>query len=254
MEAKESTTGSYAWKSILKGRDVIKLGSRFRVGNGKTIKIWQHHWLPIKHPTLVTSPIIESMEDATIDCLIDENTGKWDAATLEGVLIPVEVELALKIPLARSQPDDSLIWPYTANGQYNCKSGYHFLKDLENKAEQNTQSELDKKLWKNIWSLQIPNKYKNFLWRACRDSLPTKSNLTRKTIVQTPTCDRCASMAEDTIHALWGCPGLNKVWDDNRWSFRSWEVFSDFKQLVGWLLEMGKPLKLFAIHVWCIWH
>ena len=100
MEAKESTNRAYAWKSILKGRDVIKLGSRFRVGNGKTIKIWQHHWLPIKHPTLVTSPIIESMEDATIDCLIDENTGKWDAATLEGVLIPVEVEL--KIPLARS--------------------------------------------------------------------------------------------------------------------------------------------------------
>ena len=73
MEAKESTTRSYAWKSILKGREVIKMGSRFRVGNGKNIKIWQHHWLPIKHPPLVTSPIIESMEDATVDCLIDEN-------------------------------------------------------------------------------------------------------------------------------------------------------------------------------------
>ena len=61
-------------------------------------------------------------------------------------------------------------------------------------------------------------------------------------------------MAEDTIHALWGCPGLDEVWDDARWSFRSWEVFSDFKQLVGWLLEKGKPLKFFAIQVWCIWH
>ena len=96
MEAKESATGSYAWKSILKGREVIQMGSRFRVGNGKSNKIWQHHWLPIKHPPLVTSPIIEFMENATIDCLIDENTGKWDAEMLEGILIPVEAEIAPK--------------------------------------------------------------------------------------------------------------------------------------------------------------
>ena len=187
------------------------MGSRFRVGNGKNIKIWQHHWLPIKHPPLVTSPIIESMEDATVDCLIDESTGKWDAEMLDGVLIPAEVELAKKIPLARSQTEDSLIWPFTANGQYNCKSGYRFLKDLEIGAEGGTQPDLDKKIWKSIWSLEIPNKYKIFLWRACRDSLPTKANLTRKTIIPNPICDRCASMAEDTLHALWGCFGLNVV-------------------------------------------
>ena len=100
----------------------------------------------------------------------------------------------------------------------------------------------------------MPNKYKNFLWCACKNSLPTKSNMTRKMIVQTPTCDRCASMAEDTIHALWGCSALDVVWDEARWSFKSREVFSDFKQLVSWLLEKGKPLKFFAIQVWCIWH
>ena len=49
------------------------------------------------------------MEDATVDCLIDENTGKWDAEMLEGVLIPTEAELAKKIPFARSQTEDSLI-------------------------------------------------------------------------------------------------------------------------------------------------
>ena len=86
METKESTSESYAWKSILKGREVIQMGVRFRVGNGKSIKIGQHHWLPIKHPPLVSSPIIESMENATVDCLIDDNTGKWNAKMLEGIL------------------------------------------------------------------------------------------------------------------------------------------------------------------------
>ena len=35
MEAKDSRLGSYAWRSILIGRDVIQRGPRSRVGNGK---------------------------------------------------------------------------------------------------------------------------------------------------------------------------------------------------------------------------
>ena len=67
------------------------------------------------------------MEDATVDCLINENTGKWDAKMLEGILVPAEATIAKKIPLTRSPTEDSLFWPFTANGQYNCKSGYRFL-------------------------------------------------------------------------------------------------------------------------------
>ena len=40
MEAKESALGSYVWKSILRGRDVMKQGACWRVANGKSIKIW----------------------------------------------------------------------------------------------------------------------------------------------------------------------------------------------------------------------
>ena len=144
MEAKESASGSYAWKSILKGREVIKMGSRFQVGNGKNIKIWQHHWLPIKHPPLVTSPIIESMKDAMVDCLIDEDTRKWDADMVDGILVPAKAALVKKIPLARSPIEDSLFWPFIA-------------------IMENSQPDLDRQLWKSIWSLEVPNKYKNMM-------------------------------------------------------------------------------------------
>lgn len=86
------------------------------------------------------------MEDATVDCLIDENIGQWNAEMLDGILIPFEAELAKKIPLARSQIDDSLFWPFSANGQYNCKSGYRFLKDLEARSDEDTQLDLEKKI------------------------------------------------------------------------------------------------------------
>ena len=71
------------------------------------------------------------MVNAMLDCLIDTNTGKWNAEMIEGVLIPAKAELFQRIPLPRSQTEDVLYWPFTADGQYNCKSGYKFLKDLE---------------------------------------------------------------------------------------------------------------------------
>ena len=40
MEASDTRMGSYAWKSILIGRDIIQRGSRWRVGNGEKINIW----------------------------------------------------------------------------------------------------------------------------------------------------------------------------------------------------------------------
>ena len=189
------------------------------------------------------------MENATVNCLIDENTGKWDAEMLEGVLIPAEAEIAKKIPLPRSQIKDILYCPFTASGQYNCESGYKFLKDFEMDSEVSIQPEVDKKFWKSIWSLEFPNKFKNLVWRACRNSLPTKQNLTRRTLIDNPIYDRCSLQAEDSLHALWSCLGLDEVWEGDRWNFRQREVFADFKELCRWMVENGKSMDLFAILV-----
>lgn len=37
---------SYVWKSILWGREVIKAGSRWKIGDGKSIRIDRDNWLP----------------------------------------------------------------------------------------------------------------------------------------------------------------------------------------------------------------
>ena len=58
------------------GRDVLKRGARWRVGNGESIKIWWHHWLPRKHPPPVISSPIPSMESAMVAELTDNNTRK----------------------------------------------------------------------------------------------------------------------------------------------------------------------------------
>lgn len=139
---------------------------------------------------------------ATVDFLIDENSRQWNAEMVDGIFIPGEAELVKKIPIARIAIEDSLFWPFSANGHYNCKSGYRFLKELDADTDEDAQPDWDKKLWKGIWSLEIPNKHKNLVWRACRNSLPTEMNLTRRTIIDNPTCERCLSDMEDSLHAL----------------------------------------------------
>ena len=111
MEAIESSGVSYAWKSILYGRDVIEKGARWRIGDGCSVKIWQHHWLPIKHPTRISSPL-ESMENATMDLLIDAETRSWNAGSIDGLFAPNEADLIKRIPLAWLACEDELFWPF----------------------------------------------------------------------------------------------------------------------------------------------
>ena len=40
MEAKIPANASHAWRSIMQGRDVIKRGSRWRIGSGTSVHIW----------------------------------------------------------------------------------------------------------------------------------------------------------------------------------------------------------------------
>ena len=38
-------SGSYPWKSILRARKVMVMGAKWRVGDGKSIKVFVDNWL-----------------------------------------------------------------------------------------------------------------------------------------------------------------------------------------------------------------
>ena len=207
-------------KSMLHGRDVIQREARWRVGNGKSIQIWNHQWLPKNHSSMISSPIVESMCDATVDILIDDETRNWNNDMLDGLFVPSEADVMRNIPLARVVSKDTLYWPLTHDGRYTCKSEYRFLKEESEPANLCNFLPQETQLWKGLWSMKIPNKVKNLVWRACRNSLPTKENLVRRTIITSSTCDRCFKASESPLHAIWSCPKLDPVWADlDLWGF-----------------------------------
>ena len=103
--------------------------------------------------------------------------------------------------------------------------------------------------------LKVPNKIKNFVWWACKDSIPTKINLRRRSIAVSPLCDRCTIEEENCLHALWSCRELDQVWSDSSgWGHWSTSDYVDFRELLSWILENHSQPELFAMTVWTIWN
>ena len=63
-----------------------------------------------------------------------------------------------------------------------------------------------KKFWKLLWDFNVPNKIKNFAWRASRNILPTKTNLYHQKIIDDLTCEACGLGAERSGHLFWSYP------------------------------------------------
>ena len=78
------------------GRDVLQRGARWRVGNGKTIKIWQHGWIPRKNSPFMASYHIESMGEATVSSLSEESLRQWNEELIDGIFSHEEATLIKK--------------------------------------------------------------------------------------------------------------------------------------------------------------
>ena len=57
FQAKLGSSPSYTWRSIFNGLEVVKGGTRWRVGNGERILIWEDKWLPTPTTYKVISPL-----------------------------------------------------------------------------------------------------------------------------------------------------------------------------------------------------
>ncbi|CAN1786653.1 Putative ribonuclease H protein At1g65750 [Linum perenne] len=72
--------------------------------------------------------------------------------------------------------------------------------------------ESTKKLWKWLWQLDLPPKIKFFLWRVCRNAVPTKSGLLRRRCGNSSICLTCNANEETLEHLLFHCPVSISFW------------------------------------------
>nr|POF03373.1 putative ribonuclease h protein [Quercus suber] len=92
------------------------------------------------------------------------------------------------------------------------------------------------------------------LWRATKDALPTRANLTRRKVLTNPTCHVCDAEPESTLHALWSCPKLKEVWTVHFESLQNeTSGSSNFLDVFNTCLEKSHHSDLFAMLADQIW-
>ena len=111
-----------------------------------------------------------------------------------------------------------------------------------------------KPLWKGIWSLNVASKVKNLVWRASKNSFPTKKNLVKRKVLNEDYCDHCQTQHEDTLHALYLCPKLEEIWlSIQAWNQRSLRQMMSFVHLMWCILVENRDPDFFAMVVWAVW-
>lgn len=68
---------SYAWKSILYGRDLVRQGMRYIVGDGSLINMWTDPWLLV-HPPRPPQARVQPIHDVKLNTFFNGSRTDWD--------------------------------------------------------------------------------------------------------------------------------------------------------------------------------
>ena len=140
---------SYSWRSIHSSLNVIRMGTRWRVGNGKLIHIWDDKWLPTPSTYKVISPPNGIPQFPMVSSLINPMTKWWNVDLIRTTFLPFEAETILKIPLSRTLLEDKIIWIGNRRGEFSVKSAYHIAYGLieANDCGESSSGDPCKPLW-----------------------------------------------------------------------------------------------------------
>ena len=126
------------------------------------------------------------------------------------------------------------------------------LMDEVSSQEPGTSMEELQQVWKGIWKIQTPNRIHHFIWRATRDSLPTKLNLRARHFPLEDACELCGDYQETTLHSLWLCEHAQAVWkSDITFTQYYRKCFRTF--LIFWrkCCAKGRSIKWLYFLQWC---
>lgn len=80
------------------------------------------------------------------------------------------------------------------------------------RVEVSTSEGIPDSIWKIIWSAEIPQKIKVFLWKVMNNCLPVGENLWKRKITQSPIYPFCRTEPETVEHTFLFCDWTRLVW------------------------------------------
>ena len=101
LEATNSPTSFFTWKSILTAQPIIQQGSCWRVGNKASIRVLRDTWIPNHHTNKVLHPTHIVDEDLMVVEIINPDTRWWDTEFIMKNFNREDAKAILRVPLSR---------------------------------------------------------------------------------------------------------------------------------------------------------
>ena len=218
-----ASDASPAWRGIEFGLELLKKGLIWRVGNGRKIQIVRDQWIP-RSSGLKTASYIRRSRLRWVNQLILPDSREWNTDLIRQIFHSFDADEICKIRIPAREVEDCIAWHYEKTGVFTVKSAYKLADMLERNGTEGPSSSTsepgDRTVWDVIWKAKIPERIKIFGWRVATQSLATKHNTHRRTIVPEDICDNCGTEPEDEFHAVISCTrskalrnGMRSAWD-----------------------------------------
>jgi hypothetical protein len=120
-DAPRPRSASYTWRSILFGRELLRSGIRWGIGDRSSIRIETDNWIPGVSPVLL-NPQVPLLEDQKVNTLILEDSRSWDVDLVRTVFSEEVAAQVLQVPISRHGGEDFASWPHTRFRSYPVKS------------------------------------------------------------------------------------------------------------------------------------
>lgn len=195
---------SWSWRSLLHGREFLKRHRSWVIGNGKSVRVEGDRW--IKDGQRIISGVPDAQNLSVADIIIPE-TKVWDIRKINTIFSPETVKDILAVPIANRDVEDRFIWPHSTDGNYSVRTGYQALvADMSNHNPSSSHGYLvDKPLWNAIWSAKTIPKVKSFIWKICKETVASRSNLFKRKLLDDNLCCVCGAEGESILHIFTAC-------------------------------------------------
>lgn len=210
IEIAPSNHCSPYWKAILWGRDLIKQGIGWRVGNGSHISLRNDNWLPGSSNFKLYGTFYLPEHLIKVEDIINKHTLSWDEKLLDDFCRLIDKERILNTLLPLIPRMDKHVWMPAKDGNFSVKRAYWFSMHTKNLLKDNPSSSSNNSTrqfyWKYIWHTVVLPRLSHWVWQVTYDRLPIAQNLAKRNIIQNDQCCYCNLDTESLMHILYQCP------------------------------------------------
>ena len=215
LECGNGSRPSFAWRSILHGRELLKQGLYRSIGNSTQTNVWAENWIidTVSCPPMYRADSVIDLSLTVADLLV-AGSDRWNQNLVLQSLTDDDAARILRIKPKITQ-EDLYCWGFTEHGSYSTQSGYRLTEAIlaMNHPGNGSLPPLEKKLWGDLWKIKAPPKLKHFLWRSLSGALAVKERLQSRGIPGDSTCPLCGQASETICHVLFTCDKARQVWD-----------------------------------------